>query len=358
MRNVDKISFPYRASTHLNLLHVVAESGSWAKHGLDVNYNYQISKSDAHRAVASGEVEFVGGNHISTYAHRARGDSWVYLGQTLNSVQPKLVVRPTRHQRHRRSARQEGRHPQHRLNDWLLLLQRGLDADRDDLELVKKVDGLESAESAEQLRGPDAEAERRKKRSPVWQWVRDGHVDACLAMAPSHLFAADAGLKVIDIEPLPMIWFTTISSSLPFVEKHPDIVERFLKGIIEGIHFFKTQPAQSIEIIRQKYTKEGQLNVAQATWISRTWRQSWSRSSTRPWRRSRTSMKKPSTTTRTPRRSIRWRCGTCITSVASMTAAMWTLSTATARRTRMPRTATIRNSASNRSASRRRWSRP
>ena len=64
-----------------------------------------------------------------------------------------------------------------------------------------------------------------------------------------------------------MIWYTTISSSLPFVEKNPDIVERFLKGLIEGIHFFKTQPEQSIEIIRRRYTKEGQLNQAQATWI-------------------------------------------------------------------------------------------
>jgi len=270
MRNMDKISFPYRASTHLNLLHVISESGSWAKQGLDVNYDYQISKSDAHGAIKNGEVEFVGGNHISTYGHRARGDSWVYLGQTLNSVNPKLAVRPNSGINTIRDLRGKkvgtrGMHPG--LNDWLLLKQRGLDVDRDDIELVSKVAGLESAEAAEQLTGPDTEEERRKKRTPVWQWVRDGHVDAALLMAPSHLFAADAGLKIIDIEPMPMIWFTTISSSLPFVEKHPDIVERFLKGIIEGIHFFKTQPEKSTEIIRQKYTKEGQLNQAQATWI-------------------------------------------------------------------------------------------
>ena len=73
-KNIDKVSFPYRATTHLAFLHVVGQSGSWAKHGLDVNYDWQISKSDAHKAVASGEVEFVGGNHISTYGKRARGD--------------------------------------------------------------------------------------------------------------------------------------------------------------------------------------------------------------------------------------------------------------------------------------------
>src|SRR5882672_11421081 len=167
MRNIDKISFPYRASTHLNLLHVVAESGSWAKHGLDVNYNYQISKSDAHRAVASGEVEFVGGNHISTYAHRARGDKWVYLGQTLNSVQPKLVVRPDSGINGIRDLRGKkvgtrGHHPG--LNDWLLLKQRGLDVDRDDIELVREVPGSVSYEMAAQAEGAEADAIRTKKR--------------------------------------------------------------------------------------------------------------------------------------------------------------------------------------------------
>ncbi len=272
MSNMQKISFPYRAATHLNLLHVVGESGSWARYGLDVNYDYQIQKNDAHRAVANGEVEFVGGNHVSTYGHRARGDKWVYIGQTLNSVQPKLVVRPDSginsiaDLRHKKVGTR-GMHPS--LNDWLLLKQRGLDVDRDEIELVNKVEGFEPADAAEQIEetGPEPQVARQKKRPATWQWVRDGKVDAALLLAPSHLFAADAGLKVIDIEPLPMIWYTTISSSLPFVEKNPDIVERFLKGLIEGIHFFKTQPEQSIEIIRRRYTKEGQLNQAQATWI-------------------------------------------------------------------------------------------
>jgi ABC-type nitrate/sulfonate/bicarbonate transport system substrate-binding protein len=270
MRNVDKVSFPYRASTHLNLLHVVAESGSWAKHGLEVNYNYQITKTDAHRAVANGEVEFVGGNHISTYAHRARGDKWVYLGQTLNAVHPKLVVRPNSGingiaDLRGKKVGTRGMHPG--LNDWLLLKQRGLDVDRDEVELVTKVEGLVSAEAAEQGESAESDAARTKKRAAVWQWVRDGHVDAALLLAPSHLFAADAGLKIIDIEPLPMIWYTTISSSLPFVEKHPDIVQRFLKGLIDGIHFFKTQPEASARIIQERYDKEGKLNYEQATYV-------------------------------------------------------------------------------------------
>jgi ABC-type nitrate/sulfonate/bicarbonate transport system substrate-binding protein len=221
------------------------------------------------RAVKSGDVEFVGGNHISTYGHRARGDSWVYLGQTLNSVNPKLVVRPGSGinglaDLHGKKVGTRGNHPG--LNDWLLLKQRGLDVDRGDIEIVNKVEGLESAEAAEQIEWVGGE-QKKKKRTAVWQWVRDGKVDAALLLAPAHLFAANAGLKVIDIAPLPMIWYTTISTSLPFVEKHPDIVERFLKGTIEGIRFFKTEPEKSIDVIQRRYDREGQINREQATYI-------------------------------------------------------------------------------------------
>jgi ABC-type nitrate/sulfonate/bicarbonate transport system substrate-binding protein len=270
MRNVDKISFPYRAISHLNLLHVISESGSWAKHGLDVNYDFQIKRSEAHRAVMNGEVEFVGGNHISTYGKRARGDTWVYLGQTLNTVNPKLVVRPESGingiaDLRGKTIGTRGHHPG--LNDWLILKQRGLDVDRDECEIVREVAGSITDEAALQLEGAAIEKAKGLKRQPLWQWVRDGKADAAFLMAPAHLFAQDAGLKVIDIEPLPMIWYTTISSSLPFVEKNPDIVERFLKGMMEGIHFFKTHPDESIDIIHRRYDKEGKLNRAQATYI-------------------------------------------------------------------------------------------
>src|SRR3954447_13689945 len=190
----------------------------------------------------------------------------------MNYVYPKLVVHPDSGIEKLSDLRGKvvgtrGSHPS--LNDWLLLKQRGLDVDRDEIELVNKVEGFEPADAVEQIEGngPESEAARQKKRPAVWQWVRDGKVDAALLLAPSHLFAADAGLKIIDIEPLPMIWYTTISSSLPFVEKNPDIVQRFLKGLIDGIHFFKTQREASARIIQERYDKEGKLNYEQATYV-------------------------------------------------------------------------------------------
>jgi hypothetical protein len=112
----------------------------------------------------------------------------------------------------------------------------------------------------------DAEDPAQKEKAPsLWKLVRDRVVDAAFLGPPASLFAKAAGLKVIDIEPLPMIQFTTVSSSLGFVEKHPDIVERFLKGLIEGIHFFKTRPEQAIGIIQKRFDKQGKMNPEQAT---------------------------------------------------------------------------------------------
>lgn len=258
----DHVHFPYRSQSHLPFLHVVAESGSWEKHGLEVDYKYKISATDAHLEVPTEEVEFVGGNHVSTYAHRARGDTWVYLGQTLNSTNSRLVVRPNSGIRGVADLRNKkigtrGMHPG--LNDWLYLKQRGLDVDRDDIEMIAQV--VTSGSSIDPDQGAQVDD------GPIWKWVRDGKVDAAFVTPPGCVFAEREGLKVIDVDPLPMIWFTTISTSSTFINKHPDIVERFLKGIMEGVHYFKTHPEESTKIIKELYDNEGELDDEAAAFL-------------------------------------------------------------------------------------------
>lgn len=245
---MDKVQFPYRHHSHLQLLHVIAESGSWEKYGLTVDYDRPISSHDAHELVTNGSIEFVGGNHITTYGHHARGDNWVYLGQTVNVIPGrKLVVHPDSgitsiaDLREKRVG-ERGSHP--RLNNWLQLKQHGLDTDRDEVAIVN-------------IGGDDL----------LWEWVRDKKVDAAFLVPPMSIIAERAGMRVIDVEPVPMIYFTTVSTSTRFAQAHPDIVERFLKGMIEGIHFFKTQPEASMRII-QRYRGEGVMDddVARGTY--------------------------------------------------------------------------------------------
>ena len=279
---MDKIAFPYRSSTHLPFLHVVAESGGWEKHGLQVEYNKRISSGNAHAGVMSGDVEFVGGNHISPYGHRARGDRWVFLGQTVNYVPGrKLVVRADSGIEQIEDLREKvvgsrGNHPHY--NDWLQLKQHGLDIDRDEVSLIdqfqaaggKKKLAEANAEGADARALANANPDAEATTEPLWKWVLDKQIDAAFLQVPQCLFAEEAGLKVIDLEAFPMIYFTTISTSLRFAEAHPDIVERFLKGLLEGIHFFKTQPERSMKIIQDRYTLDGNmdLDMAKRTYAS------------------------------------------------------------------------------------------
>jgi ABC-type nitrate/sulfonate/bicarbonate transport system substrate-binding protein len=253
---MDKISFPYRSSTHLPLLHVVAESGSWEKYGLEVEYDERISSGRAHEGVLKGDVEFVGGNHVSPYGRRARGDRWIYLGQTVNVVPARaLAVHVDSGISGIADLREKvvgtrGSHPG--LNDWLQLKQHGLDTDRDQVKIVSQLEG-ESIDPANPNHEDEAE--------PIWEWVRDRKVDAAFVdTAQRFLAEKQPKLKIVDVPAFPMIYFTTISSSLQFVESHPDIVERFLRGMIEGIHFFKTQPERTAQIIKERYDKVGRLD--------------------------------------------------------------------------------------------------
>lgn len=242
---MDHINFPYRSSSHLLLHHVISESGAWAKHGLDVDYDRYISSEEAHADVPSGKVEFVSGNHISTYGHRARGDQWVYLGQATNVANLSLVVRKDSEinsvadlrEKTIASGSELNRHPN--LNEWLYLKQRGLDVDKDEVAIRAKED--------------------HQNKSSI-QMVLDGDVDAALMTPPNTQFAAVAGLKVIDIDPLPMILNTSISTSLRFVRENPDLVKRFLMGTLEGIAFFMRNPEASQRIIQRTYTRKGELS--------------------------------------------------------------------------------------------------
>ena len=234
---MDTIQFPYRSARHLGLLHVIGESGSWEKHDLRVEYDYWISAEDAHKGIAEGSVEFVGGNHLTPYSARARGDNWVYVGQTQNVMPHKLVVREDSGIDSVDDLRGKvvgglpaTAHPQ--LTTWLYLKQHGLDGEQGEVTL--------------------------KESHSQPQAVKDGEVDAVFVTAPADLRARNMGLKVIDVDFMPMIEFTTLSTSLTFVDRHPDLVERFVKGVMEGIAFFKTRKAETLDIMRAKYSPRGE----------------------------------------------------------------------------------------------------
>jgi ABC-type nitrate/sulfonate/bicarbonate transport system substrate-binding protein len=161
---MDKVNFPYRSDSHLPFLHVVHDSGSWAKHGLDVNYDYEITSEDSHKNVANGTVEFVGGNHLSPYIRRSMGDKWVYLGQSVSLLNHRLVVRADSginkvSDLKGKKVATKGKHPG--LNTWLFIKQAGL--------------------------LHECEVEKAKGSKFHWEAVRDGEADAAFVTPPADI---------------------------------------------------------------------------------------------------------------------------------------------------------------------------
>jgi ABC-type nitrate/sulfonate/bicarbonate transport system substrate-binding protein len=247
---LDHIQFPYRAHSHLVLMHVIQESGAWARHGLEVEYQKQISREEAHKFVPTGEIEFVSGNHVSTYAARARGDTWTYVGQTMSHNYVGLVTLPDSGidklaDLHGRKVGSRGNHPF--LNTWLYLKQAGIDADKDEVEIIRRLQ-------------PDATQPGKTKRKNLVEMVRDKDVDACMLSQPNAELAKRQGLKVIDLEPQHMIFYMTMSTSKKMVDEKPDVVERVLKATIEGISYFKINREATIDILMNKYDNDGKLD--------------------------------------------------------------------------------------------------
>ncbi len=253
---MDHIHFPYRSSSHLALMHVINESGAWERNGLKVEFDKIISRGDAHDLVPKGEVEFVSGNHVSTYAARAKGDTWQYLGQTVSKNNLFLITRPDAGINKLEDVRgrkfgNRGRHPG--LNTWLYLKQAGLNPDTDQVELVTEVRD-ESPDGAKKVKGKS-----------LLNMVADSDVDAAFVNQPRTEQARRMGLKVIDIPAQDMIFFMTISSSAKMVAERPDVVKRVLKSVLEGIAYFKIHRDESIKILMQKHNKEGDLDLDIAT---------------------------------------------------------------------------------------------
>jgi ABC-type nitrate/sulfonate/bicarbonate transport system substrate-binding protein len=252
---MDHIKFPYRSSGHLALMHVINDTGAWERNGLDVEYNKAISKHDAHELVPKGEVEFISGNHVSTYAARARGETWTYLGQTVSKNSIALVTRKDagidklEDVRNRKFGSKDG-HPGY--NAWLYLKQGGIDPDKDQVEIVF----VES--------GEDASGNKYGKKKRLPQMLQDGDIDACFLSEPELGRARALGLKIIDIPQQDMIFFMTITSSMKVVTEKPDLVKRVLKSVLEGIAYFKINRKETIDILMAKHKREGDLDIDSA----------------------------------------------------------------------------------------------
>ena len=90
--------------------------------------------------------------------------------------------------------------------------------------------------------------------------LQSGGVHAAVLSAPTTLQARKAGFSpVVDITTLNIDYvFGALSSYRDFLTREPDTTRRLLMGVLEGIHFAKTQPAATKQIIAPEYKTNDQ----------------------------------------------------------------------------------------------------
>jgi NitT/TauT family transport system substrate-binding protein len=85
--------------------------------------------------------------------------------------------------------------------------------------------------------------------------LQSGGVQAAVLSAPTTLVARKAGLSpVLDVTSLGIEYvFGALSTDRAFLAQEPETTRRLLRGLLEGIHFAKTDPAATKQLIAPEY---------------------------------------------------------------------------------------------------------
>jgi ABC-type nitrate/sulfonate/bicarbonate transport system substrate-binding protein len=116
------------------------------------------------------------------------------------------------------------------------------------LKIILKSFGLNSEDVSYIVTGPTA---------PRYAALNSGVVDATLLTPPFTLYAKKAGYTLFDnIAAVKEIEFANASiiTTRKFTQQEPAVVEAVVKSIIEGLHVYKTNAAETLPILR-KYLK-------------------------------------------------------------------------------------------------------
>ncbi|HEV8725131.1 MAG TPA: ABC transporter substrate-binding protein [Candidatus Binatia bacterium] len=232
-----KIRGFYRSHSHVPIWEVMDKAGIWDKVGLKVSFEFCNSSEIAEKALFSGAVDFVSGNHISPYLLVKRGKPIVCLSSPSNSVNDRLVTRsPVK-----KVSELEGK----RIGDTTLVDSIGgyhhprgnhmLYVLRGDLKL-DEVEWIELSESNDEFKAMQMDA------------LKTGKVDAIFVTGNTDKFE-QAGLHALHLDRLPMINGPTLTSTLTTLQNKEGLAERLVKAQVMGIHFARTRRGETEEIL-------------------------------------------------------------------------------------------------------------
>jgi ABC-type nitrate/sulfonate/bicarbonate transport system substrate-binding protein len=241
----------FRSHTHLPIWEVIEQASIWDRLGMKVSFEFCDSSTLAEAALFGGEIDFVSGNHITPYALVARGKSMVCLASPSNSVNDKLVSRePVASLADLRGKRigdttlvdSHGGYHHLRGNHMIYVMRAGLG--------LEDVQWVELCETMAEFRTLQLEG------------LKSGKADATFVTGSTEKYT-QAGFKVLDLEPLPMITGPTLTSTIANLRRKERLGERLVKALVLGIHFARTRREETERILdglKQREPQAGRVS--------------------------------------------------------------------------------------------------
>lgn len=224
----------YRSESHAPFWVLAEQAGIWEKNGLHVNTSPQLNRERAVDALKNGHVDLISGNHHNLYARRAKNhEDFVHLAQLGNLwTENHLIVTDSIHSVQDLRGKQiavDRKNSHAGLNVWLFMRQEGLDLDKGDYYLVET----------------DASTEKRCKGVLV------GEFDAAFVDLPHNLRAVREGAREITVRAMPMVRGVTLTTTMAYVKSHEEEIRLLIRGTVEAVHFFLTQPEKTKRILTE-----------------------------------------------------------------------------------------------------------
>jgi ABC-type nitrate/sulfonate/bicarbonate transport system substrate-binding protein len=224
--------------SHLPFLFVFKESRVMEKYGYEIDLHIvggSKAPTMAHRAklALAGEIDFLSGLHHETYRERARGEKRLtYLAQAQNNWDDRLVALP-----HITSVQD--------LKGKRIVCHSKAPCVAGNLRAVLQGSGL----MPDDINIAVVDSSSGKFLEFVDE-IASGKAVAALVDMPFDLYGIKQGLKVVPLPDRPVIHNTTLLATSDYIEDNLETVYAFLKGFIEALHFFKTQPDKVVPILK------------------------------------------------------------------------------------------------------------
>ncbi len=225
--------------SHLPFLFVFKESKVMEKYGYEIDLHIvggAKAPTMAHRAklALAGEIDFLSGLHHETYRERAKGEKRLtYLAQAQNNWDDRLVASPEIKSVQDLKGKKivcHSKAPCVAGNLRAVLQDCGLKPEEINTEVVDSSSG---------------------KFLDFVDDITSGKAAAALVDMPFDLYGMKKGLKVVPLPDRPVIHNTTLLATSDYIKDNEETVFAFLKGFIEALHFFKTQPDKVVPILKK-----------------------------------------------------------------------------------------------------------